>query len=148
MAFKATNVELGTAYKQVKISAKNLKANLQVIRAYSETNNIGYQYIFNVVRLLIKVNAAFDELKTTPGLLQYAKDQENDQAYNVGSEFTAMQQAIADTLTWFDTNVPVNVTLSNPSNWTSDDMPISNTFTPQQTAGMRTQMDVVITAIE
>lgn len=147
MAFRASNVVPDTAYKTVRTAAVQLKANCQAFVSYMAANDTDYDYLRNVYVRLKTANTQFTSLKSTPGLAQYAKDQEIDQNYDVVAEFNAMQSAIADVLTWMDSNVPTNVTADIPANWESGGSLITNTFTPAQTSALRTEINAVIAAI-
>ena len=142
MAFRATNVVPDKAYTLVRGAAVQMKLNLESMRARLSSQNADYEYLRAIYSLLKNANAQFDSLKTTPGLAQYAKDAENDQAYDVAAEFAAMQAAIASALAWMDANVPTNVTAKAPADWGEGTI-ISNEFTPAQTAGLRTQLAAV-----
>jgi len=142
MAFKASNVLPADAYLTIKRGAVQLKVNLQGFVTYMAANDIDYDYLRGVYRTLERAKDQFDTLKTTAGLAQYAKDQESDQAYDVVTEFNSLITTIQAAITWLDNNVSTNVTAKLPENW-RDGTLISNTFTPVQTAGLRTALNAV-----
>jgi len=147
MAFKASNVLPSDAYRTVKRAAVQLKVNLQGMVSYMGINGADYDYLKAVYLTLNRARDQFNDLKTTPGLSQYARDQENSQAYDVGAEFNSMVASIDAALTWIDANVPTNVTVKPPGQWGNETM-ISNTFTAGQTAGLRTALQAVVVEIE
>lgn len=147
MAFKASNSVPAAAYRIVKGAAAQLKVNLQAINTQLAASGADYDYLRDIYRTLARADAQFANLQTTPGLAQYAKDQENDQAYDVAAEFTAMRNTISAATAWMDTNVPTDVTAKTPSQW-GDDTLISDAFTPAQTSGLRTALSAVISAID
>lgn len=146
MAFRASNVVPQRAYEQVKQAAVNLKGTLQNANSVMSSESVGYDFLYRVQQALSNANAQFNALKTAPGLSDYAQSQENDPAYDVAAEFTAMQGAIASALTWMDTNVPTSVTVASPSGWSTPNV-ITNTFAPAATAGFRATLQSVIDTI-
>lgn len=146
MAFRASNVLPSVAYDTVRRAAVQLKMNLQTINARLSSENTSYESLQQIHTVLKRADDQFDSLKTTPGLAQYAKDIEGDQAYDVVAEFTSMQAAIVAAMAWMDGNVPTSVTVKSPSTW-DDATIITSTFTPAQTGGLRTQLSAVIAEI-
>lgn len=146
MAFKASNVLPSTAYDTVRRTAIQLKNNLQAVNARLAASNTDYDYLREIYLLLKRADDQFDTLSATPGISQYAKEMENDPLYDVAAEFTAMQGAISSALAWLDSNVPTNVTIKSPASWDNGTL-ITNTFTPAQTAGLRTKISDVIAEI-
>lgn len=147
MAFKASNTLPADAYNSVKGAAAQLKINMQSQVAYMAANGADFGYLQGVYRTLERANNQFNALKATPGLAQFAKDQEDDQAYDVAAEFTAMQTAITSAMAWMVANVPTSATLKTIDQW-GDESPILDTFTPAQTAGLRTELQAVIGTID
>ena len=146
MAFRASNVLSSTAYDIVRRAAVQLKINLQGINLRLSSSDADYDFLREIFRTLERANNQFNTLKTTPGLADYAKDQEVDPTYNIVAEFTSMQSTITASIDWIVANIPTNVTAKTPDNW-GDGTLISNTFTPAQTSGLRTQLSSVITEI-
>lgn len=146
MAFPASTVLPADAYSIVKRAAVQLKLLLQSRVAELSAANTDYERIQDIYLTLKGANAQFDTLKTTPGLAQYARDQEGDQNLDITAAFTAMQSAIADALAWIAANVPSSVTVKPAAEWDGGVM-ISNTFTPSQTGGLRTELEAVIAEI-
>lgn len=140
MAFKASNVVPQEAYRIVKQAAVNLKANLQTANATMAAGVVGVPYLRALYERLADTNAQFDALKTTPGLAAYAQAQEDDPAYDVVAEFTAMQTAIVAALAWMDTNEPAQVSI--------EDFEVTTTFSPGATAGLRSELAAVIATID
>lgn len=146
MAFRASNVLPSTAYDIVRRAAVQLKINLQGINVRLSSTDADYDFLREIFRTLERADNQFNTLKTTTGLADYARDQEVDPTYNVVAEFTSMQSTITASMDWIIANVPTNVTAKTPDNW-GDGTLISDTFTPAQTSGLRTQLSSVITEI-
>jgi len=147
MAFRATSITTQRAYQQVKGAAANVRANCSAFISKLAGENTNYQTLRDVYVLLHNASAQLSSLASTPGLAEYAAAQEGDPQYDVVAEFTALQGTIAAVLAWMQSNVPTNVTAVSPANWPSSEGLIATTFTPAQTAGMRTQLAAVVAAI-
>lgn len=147
MAFKATNVVPADAYNRVKRAASNLKLNCGEFVTTMAAGDVAFSYIRSVYKTLYDADAFFDLLKTTPGLVAYAADQEDDPAYDVAAEFTAMQSAINQAITWMNNNVPTSVTAVSPPDWPTSENFIATVFTPAQTATLRTGLTAISNAI-
>ena len=146
MAFKASNVVPQEAYRQVKGAAVQLKINLLSMKSQLASSGANYDFLHGIYMTLKQADDQFTSLKSTPGLVQFAKDQESDQTYDVASEFTTMQASIAAAMAWMQSNVPTSVTAKSPDQW-SDSSLISNTFTPAQTTGLQLALQSVIDEI-
>lgn len=146
MTFRASNVIASVAYDLVRRAAVQLKINLQAMNTTLAASGADYDFLKDIYLTLTRANNQFNTLKSTPGLVQYAKDLEVDPAYDVAAEFTAMQGAISAAITWMDNNVPTNVTAKPPNQWTDETL-ISNEFTPAQTSGLRSALAAVVAEI-
>ena len=147
MAFRASNVIPQNAYQQVKATAVQLRLNVQAMGAHLAANNATYDYLRGVYQTLKRADDQFTTLRSTPGLADYAKAQEDDPAYDVAAEFVAMQNTIASTLAWMEANVPLSVTLRPMSEWTDGGSLVATSFTPAQTAQLRTRLDAVVASV-
>lgn len=147
MVFKATNAIAQEAYTVVRRAAVQLRLNLSGFVNTMSSGPVDFEFIRGVYRTLSRAQAQFDSLKTTPGLAEYAKVQESDQAYDVVAEFASMQSAIGSAMTWIEGNAPTNVTAKPASEWGDSDALISNTFTSAQTSGLRSALQGVVDTI-
>lgn len=146
MAFPASSIIPLEAYRQVKGAAVQLKVNLQSSKAQLAASGAGYDFLRGIYMTLKRADNQFTALKSTPGLLQFAKDQESNQSLDIGAEFASMQGAIATAMAWMVSSVPTSVTAKSPDQW-DDSTLISNTFTPAQTGGLQTALQGVIDEI-
>ena len=93
----------------------------------------------------------FSTAASTPGLAAYAQDQQSDPAYDIAAEFTAVQNAIDNALTWINDNFPKDPTntyiLKDELNLV-DKAVITRTFTQAQLSGLQTQLEAIAAAIE
>ena len=150
MAFKASNDVPADAYRRVKGAAVQLKLNCQSFNTQLAASGATYPYLRDIYLTLTRADNQFNALKVTPGLAAYAKDQENDQAYDVVAEFTTMQTALQAVLSWMETNVPVtNRNVPAVTDWGNEStIQIADTFTPAQTNGLQTVLSALIATIE
>lgn len=147
MAFRATNVIPQIAYQKVRGAAANLKTNCAAFITQMAASGANYSFLRDVYVFLKNADAQFATLATTPGLPEYAQQQEADANYDVAAEFTAMRAAIAASLGWMESNIPTSVTAVAPAQWTQNGPLIATSFTPAQTATFRTQLQAVADSI-
>jgi hypothetical protein len=147
MAFRASNEVATQAYVEVKRQAVHLKQTLNGMILRMSSESIDYDYLAMLYNTLEAANVRFDALKGTPGLSAHAKTQENDPAYDVAAEFAAMQTAITNAQAWIVNNVPLNVALVSPAQWTNG-VKIDALFTSAQTAPLRTVLQTVTASIQ
>lgn len=146
MAFRASNIVPQQAYQMVKSAAVQLKTNLNAMIAQLAGAPASYEFLRDIYRTLSRAQGQFSALAATPGLVAHAKTQEDDQTYDVVAEFNSMQGAITGATVWMDANVPTAVTVSAPSAW-GDGAMISTTFTPEETAPLRSALQAVVATI-
>ena len=139
MAFRASNIVPQRAYDRVKQAAVNLKGALEGANTTMAAGAVSLEYLAEVRQRLVDADTQFDSLKVTPGLAAYAQSQEDDNAYDVAAEFTAMQAAITNALAWITTNEPDTVSINN--------LAVTTTFSSGATSGFRTQLQSVIDSI-
>lgn len=146
MAFNASNIIPQEAYQTTRLAAVTLKLNLESFRAQMAAGNISYDFVRGVYRTLVRATNQFTAMKGTPGLLDYAKSQEDNPLYDVAAEFTGMQNAISSAISWLEANVPTAVTAKPVASW-DDGTLIATEFTPAQTEQLRTRLAAVIATI-
>lgn len=143
MAFRATNTIPETALTRIKEQAVQIQRLAQNRRNVLAAGNTGADIVLALLDNLIAQQATLDGLSSTVGLAQYAKDQENDQTYDVVVEYNALTAAIDAVVTEIVTTFPTATFLTlNPDGSRSFQQ-----LTPVQTARLRTELDVLIAAI-
>jgi len=147
MVFRASTTSPQAAYATLKAAAVQLKINLVSIESHLATTFVNYDYVRDVFKTLQRANNQFTTLKTTPGIDQYAKDQEGDQTYDVVAAITAIQGAIATALTGINDQAPTTVNLIPPSQWGDDNTMIADVLTDTQTTDLRGVLSLVIAEI-
>lgn len=148
MTFRAGNIIPSDAYQVVKRAAIQLKLNCESFASTLQASGADYNLLRDIYLTLVRAKNQFDALKVTPGLAAYAQDQENDPAYDVAAEFTAMLAAISGAITWMDSNVPTSVTAKAPAEWSNSDSMISNSFSSGATAGLQTELNAIAAVID
>ena len=146
MAFPASGILPVKAFDEVRQTAIVLRQTCVNYIATSASQNIGYSFLQAILFALNRANDKFDQLKTTPGLAEYAKAQTSDPGLDVAAEFTAMQGAISNAIAWLEANIITDVMLKHPSDWDSADI-VAGGFTPAQTGGLRTSLQSVVDSI-
>ena len=92
----------------------------------------------------------WDTASSLPGMAQYARDQENDQTYDVIAEFTAMRTAAVAPVDWVFNNFPKDAQAPNyilKDILAADGSITVRQFTSAQTTGLQTALDDLIAAI-
>jgi ribosomal protein L14 len=127
-------------------TAMQLKATLQAQVAAMAAGNVNSSTILGIYVRLKRDDTALAAAAATPGIVDYARDQKNNQSLDVAAEFTAMRNALANAISWVDTNFPAAGGYIQ-SHQISGGTVTERAFTPAQTAGFRTVLNAVIATI-
>ena len=81
-----------------------------------------------------------------PGIAQYAKDQEDDQAYDVAAETATLQSNMGDVVSWIDTQAAA---VATPFTWDDTTDPevarwAPSTFTSGQLSQLVTRLQAIV----
>lgn len=142
MAFRASNQIQADGLAEAKRLANQLKTYVTDVKAQSAAGPISGNLVADLMSTLVAYKARFTAISAIPGIAAYAQAQENDNTYQVGTEFTTMMNAIDALGSWIISNV-------NTNNWvTFSASGVSvKTFTSAQTTGLRTQIDSLTATI-
>lgn len=148
MAFPASLNILQREFDQALNTALALKQNAQGIRNASAAGPVTRAAVLELWRQLGAALVIWNRAATTPGMAAYAKEQFNNPALEIGTEFSAMQAA-ADTLRdWLNTNFPRHASGALLLETADANGNRSNmTFTTAELASFRTQADAFIATI-
>lgn len=147
MAFR-TGSDQERAYSAAKETARYTRSYCVDFYVTSAANTISGNNVLALYHRLVLDNDVFDVAKAVPGIAQYARDIEDDQTYDVASEFTVMQAAITDAIAWIKANYPTDANgWLQHQKFAVDGVSVRE-FTPAQTAGLRTEIQKVIDSIE
>ena len=147
MAFKASNLLPENAYSQARSAALNLRQYCQAKSTVIQASGMNGNDLLGIIETLKQASIDFAILKTTPGIAQYAKDQENDQTYDVATEFNALESLVNTAVTNLAASLPVDSNgyllllklQGSAKDW--------RVFTPAQLAGIKSDLDAIILAV-
>lgn len=94
MAFRTTVLGTEQAFDRLRTQAASSKIYLTSQRAVMVLASVPASVPVAVIQHLGQVVITMNALAATPGLAQYAKDQVNDQTYDVVAEFNTMRDAM------------------------------------------------------
>lgn len=107
MTFRATNILPSIGLENAKLFVVRLKRQAE-LKVASLATGANSDEILGIVDSLIEAKNQLNAVKAITGIGQYAKDQENDQNYDVGAEFNALlatiDAAAAEIITTFPTD--------------------------------------------
>ncbi len=140
---------LTDTFGAAKSEITNARRSLPQIRDLMAAGNVSANLIVhNLVQNIKNTRAVLVAARDTPGMRAYVRDQLNDPAFNLTTQTNAIVAAIDNTLVWVAANIPTDA-----SGWMllwkmeADGGITTRSFTPTQTAGLRTELDALITAI-
>jgi len=143
------DVMLAFALHEAQTLAGNVKAQAENVRNRSLSDNINATEIMAFHGYLKRSLDRLNVLKTTAGIVQYAKDQFDDAGLEIVVEFNAMVAAIEANLTWIRLNLPASAGgFVEAILLETDDTQTDKTFTATQTAAFRTELDALIATID
>jgi len=105
MGFKASNILPSKAYddaKRIAVQVQSFASN----RATSWAGGADASQILSAADNLKSFRDRLNDVKSTPGIAAYARDQEDDQAYDVAAEFSALLAAVDAAITQIVNDMP------------------------------------------
>lgn len=147
MTFRATNIIPEQGFSKAKSLCERLKRFCDS-RSSEFSSNTPSNRILDALMTLMAFRTQLDIIKTTPGISQYAQDQEGDPSYDVAAEFTAVL-ALLDTATQgIISTFPKDGSgyiLAETMN--SDGILSPRNFTPSSLSALRSNLDAVSNGI-
>ncbi len=146
MAFRASNTIPQRGYE----SARSLALRLQSQAETWKSEVDGGTSADRLLHLLNTLSSYRDELnaiKAIPGIVAYAKDQEDDQAYDVAAEFNALEQLVEDAALWIRDNMPGYPNDLTVLQLNAQGEKVWDTFTGAQLAGLSTDLQQIIDGV-
>ena len=107
MAFRASNQIPESGYRKAKALALNTQRSAQRFHDEFASGTDAYQ-LDACWDSLVNQIAKLEEVKAIDGIGQYAKDQEDDPAYDVATEFNALIAACQAVVDDINTRVPTD----------------------------------------
>lgn len=148
MAFRASNVIPAKEYEKAKTIAISLKSYCQR-QAQTFASGANSDEIIRTVKTLNDLKSQLQATASTPGIANYATEQENDGTYNVATEFTSLINSIDAAISEIVTALPKDtddyllVTKINP-----DGSLDFRTFASGAMNTLRTLLNNIVNAID
>jgi len=148
MAFPATPTA-ASALQRAIIVAGQLKSRAAAVNSQMAAGDTSADVATAIRDDLLNADAVFAEVASIAGIVQYARDQFDDQLYDIVADFTRMRAASAAAITGIESAFPKSGGyLLKESFVPSTSGTAVRSFTPAQTEGVRTTLDAVIASIE
>jgi hypothetical protein len=141
--------DLAGAWELARRTAGGMKSVAQSTRNQSAASTLTGSSIINVTAGFAAAKTILQRVAAVPGIGAYAQNQVNDPTLVIGTEFTAMVNALTSCIDWVVANYPKDgsgfllVQTILPSGLTQERI-----FTAAATAGLRVQLDALIAAID
>ena len=146
MAFKTDG--LSKAYQKAQNESIRVKAFATQARNALIAGAVSANAVIQIMTNLKSSIEVWDTVSSLSGIAQYAKDQEDDQAYNVVAEFTTMRTEAVAARDWVITNFPKSTGNFIEKDTLELDGAITvRQFTPAQTTGLQTALADLIAVI-
>lgn len=140
--FKASSIVPAKGYEIAKAEAWKVKQYSQGM-VTQLSSDVSAQLIISILNNLSSYKTRLENVRSIPGIAQYARDQENDQNYDVVAEFLSLlaliDAAIAE-IQSTNTNVLISGWSLTGIQW--------NTFTSAQTANLALALQAIANAVE
>ena len=148
MTFRASNVLPQEGYDNVRSRMYRLRARCVAQSALMAVDGYDADRLLALLDDLADGQQLLSETSGIQGIAQYAKDQENDQSYDVVAEFVALTNAVDAAVAGIISAIPT----SNPGNYVALHSFTGSTLTPRtftaaQMAATKTLIDAVISGI-
>lgn len=117
-------------------------------KATMAAGNVTADYVLDVHRHAVDVDGRLATYATVPGIVQYAKDQYDNQAYDIAADFTALRSAIQAVRDEVETAIPKDT----PTPYLLTHQFTANVLTPRtfssaNTATLQTLLQAVVDAV-
>jgi hypothetical protein len=148
MAFPgASNYTTAKALDKLVEIAAQIRSSAVTLNSMTAAGDTLYSAIQTRLVSWITLRSQMQALAATPGLAAYATAQYSGQGIDIVAEYTAMMTAIDAVDSWIDTNLPKDASNYELQYQRVAGVRTERTFTPAQTAGLRTQLAGLIAAI-
>ena len=138
---------LGKAYNKAQNESIRVKTFATQARNALIADVVSANAVEQIMNNLKSSIEIWDSVSSLPGMAQFAKDQENNQNYDVVAEFTAMRSKAAACADWVRDNFPKSGGFIQKQTYEADWSITVRQFTPGQTTGLQTALADLIAAI-
>lgn len=146
MAINLTSLLLGQAFTDIIGKLKFVKASTQTAISQIDTGATADQ-IISMMRGLKTSLDIINAAKSAPGLAQYAKDQYWDAAFDIAAEINASVSAMNTAVLWIETNMPKDANGYLLKDRIVNGNIENRVFTPAQLAGLKTQLNAILSTL-
>jgi hypothetical protein len=147
MAFIATTRTPDEAYVKIKGLMHQIKLAADRKAAQFGSGGLSNE-VLEVLDSLVTARNELDSVEAIPGIVQYARDVENDQSYNVGAEFTSVKNAVQAAIDEIVATYPVSANgYVEEFNIGLDGARVYRLFTAQQLSGVVTALQSISASI-
>ncbi len=136
MAFRTDG--LAKAYAKAQTEAINVKSFASNHSAALAANTVSANLVQQIMTRMKSAIELWDSVSGLPGIVQYARDMEDDQTYDLVTEFLTMRNAAVAVRDWVINNFPTAGGFIQKDTYEVDGAITVRTFTPAQTAGLQT----------
>lgn len=143
-----TRLNLAQALELAATTSIRARQATQTNRDLANAGPVPRRRLIQFMGNLSKAAEALTSVAATPGILEYAKNQYANQAYDIVAESTAAASALSSLHSWISTNFPKTgqAWLVNTYNADGDETPL--TFTQAQLVPFVAECDAVLAVIE
>jgi hypothetical protein len=147
MSWPASTTALSRAVHDANDTALTVRNAAVSLRGDSAAGDVNASRVLSMWTRLNDAIARLTAIAAIPGIGAWAKEEMNDPALDVATEFNAMMGTMADARDWIAANFPKDASGYLLEKQFSGTEIVSRTFTPAQTAGLRTELDALIATI-
>jgi len=150
MAFPSgkTKDTLYKSFSDTQRQARNLKQDAIDIVNTTLAGDIPRKVIMDFNTKIADALDIWNAASAKVGIAQYAKDQLEDQTLTLGTDFVAMTATAEATRDWIIANFPNTGGLLSERSFDVNGRMVLATLTTGQTAGLRTELNLLIATIE
>ena len=145
MAFRTDG--LSKAYQKAQSEAIRVKAFSTSARNALLAGPVSANAVIQIMTNLKSSIEVWDTVSALPGIAQYARDQEDDQTYDVVTEFLVMRTEAITVRDWVITNFPASGGFIQKDTLESDGSITVRQFTTVQTVGLQTALADLTAAV-
>jgi len=145
MAFKTDG--LGKAYQKAQNESIRVKQFATQARNALIAGNVSANAVIQIMSNLKSSIEVWDTVSALSGIAQFARDQEDDQTYNVVAEFSSMRTEAVAARDWVINNFPESGGFIQKDTLEVDGAITVRVFTPAQTVGLQTALADLVAAI-
>lgn len=146
MAFPASNDSLAKTWQETQQLAATVKSMAAAV-VVDLDSDVTSQYLLNIYASMARYKLTFQQYAAVPGLVAYVKDQLDDQNLDISAEYTAMINAVEALRAAIIDPFPKDGAGFLLEKKVSAEGFSYRTFTPAQTASVKTAAQALVASI-